>query len=289
MAQGRQAQIQQTLAKQAEIFWIWARSLFMLSDASLVCAHTHWMSSYFFWCGSLSVCLQWKRSLAEVGSCYLDTCKQLCWQQEEFGFPLAWRGLGSQLAGVQLGLPSDCAIFTLVSSKVYLLVASSLRFVSSINLSRVWAAAKPKPNPAVQAGEHLDNRTSFQIANAKHALKRVFSFSSHFLPQYTWMFLAHGIKEGNASLAGDGVRHESCGGAGKTHLQQGETCQRRCQCSRSWDLEERTERGILDQTLGSGHKQHRKLPVAPGFRSLLQLWQSLFGNKVRSRAHWTSK
>lgn len=120
---------------------------------------------------------------------------------------------------MQLGLPSDCAIFTLLSSKVYLPVASSPRFVSSINLSRVWAAAKPKPNPAVQAGEHLDSRTWFQIANAKHALRSVFSFSSRFLPWYTWMFLAHGIKEGNASPAGDGVRHESCGGAGKTHLQ----------------------------------------------------------------------
>lgn len=275
MAQRRQARVQQTLARRAETFWVWVRSLLMLSDTSLVCAHTHWVSGYIFWSGSLSGRLRRERSLAEVGSCYLDTCKQPCWQQEEFGFSLAWRGLGSQLAGAQLGRPSDSAIFTLLSSKVYLLVASSLGFVSSINLSGVWAAAKPKPSPAVQAGEHLDSRTWFQIAKAKHALKSVFTLGSHFLPQYTWMFLAQGIKEGNASLAGDGARHGSCGGAGKTHLQQRETCQRRCQCSRSWDLEERTECGTLDQTSGSGHKQRRNLPVAPGCRSLLQLWQSL--------------
>lgn len=66
--------------------------------------------------------------------------------------PSGLEGSRLTLAGTQLGLPSDSAIITLLCSKVYLPVASSPRFVSSIHLSGAWAAAKPKPNPVVQTG-----------------------------------------------------------------------------------------------------------------------------------------
>lgn len=163
MAQRRRLKARQTSAKQAETFWVWARSLVMLPDPSLVSAPMHRVSGSFFWSEAVPGCLtlRWERLPAEACGCYLDTCKQPCWQQEEFGFPLGSRGLGSQLAGTQLGLPADSAIFTLLGSKVYLPVASSPRFVSSIPLSGVWAAAKPKPNPVVQTGKHRGSRAWF--------------------------------------------------------------------------------------------------------------------------------
>lgn len=148
MAQQRWAKVQQTSVKQAETVWVWAWSLFVLPDTSWVCTCTYWASGLFLWSEAVSGCLAlwWERSLAEVCSCYLDTSKQPCWQRGV----LVPSGLERSQLTVSRHAPSETSVFTLLCSKVYLLVASSLKFVSSIHLMKAWTTAKPNPSPVVQ-------------------------------------------------------------------------------------------------------------------------------------------